>query len=90
MFANNRLSSIIDSGKTPEQLRDAYVALIPPGYKMRVTINEFPSSSLKKYEGTDCIAALVSLKYVLGAFALRATFNFIYLGRTISSNRSRT
>ena len=27
VFANNRLSSVIDSGKTPEQLRDAYVVL---------------------------------------------------------------
>lgn len=26
VFANNRLSSVIDSGKTPEQLRDEYVA----------------------------------------------------------------
>ncbi|TBU24980.1 S-adenosyl-L-methionine-dependent methyltransferase [Dichomitus squalens] len=41
VFANNRLSSIIDSGKTPEQLRIA------------------PS---KKYDGTDCVAALVPMK----------------------------
>ena len=28
MFANNRLSALVDSGKTLEQLRDAYV--VPP------------------------------------------------------------
>ncbi|KAI1791339.1 S-adenosyl-L-methionine-dependent methyltransferase [Ganoderma leucocontextum] len=41
VFANNRLSALIDSGKTPEQLRDG---------------------PTQKYEGTDCIAALVPMK----------------------------
>ena len=29
MFANNRLSALVDSGKTLEELRAAYVELLP-------------------------------------------------------------
>ena len=70
MFANNRLSALIDSGKTPEQIHDRCEAPHPIATLLVLLSPDIAwlnhsTSPMQKYDGTDCIAALVPMKYVI-------------------------
>ncbi|KAI0737534.1 S-adenosyl-L-methionine-dependent methyltransferase [Daedaleopsis nitida] len=60
VFANNRLSALVDSGKTLEQLRAAFVYLgsSHPGWESTDPTSFSPTS---KHDGTDGIAAFVAM-----------------------------
>ena len=54
VFANNRLSSYIDSGKSYEQLKTAYAVICNSSFPV---LNLLLSSPGTKYDATDGVAA---------------------------------
>lgn len=65
VFANNRISALVDSGKTIEEIIKKFVSCPALPY---IRVSDVPSSEDKKYEDTNGIAAFVGLWSVITVF----------------------
>ena len=78
VFANNRISAIMDSGRAWEELRKAYAYSPSPSLRATTLISGAAFRPQDKYEATNGIAAFVNLWHVspsytplhIGAFKL--------------------
>ena len=67
VFANNRMSSLLDTGKTLSQLRDAWVSVsvyVSPQQMSRLLTAGAVYSPEKKYDNTHGVASYVGVMYV--------------------------